>query len=215
MSVDPFIQSPTSTQSVNPYSYIMNNPLAGTDPTGYCSTGTRIKGNDAIGCSVAFDAGSGGSGKKKLEAKITNNGGNNYTASFQLDKKTTLEVDFKVNDIGSLGAKNAMWTDQYGDHSSIPAGFNGTETANNGFEGWGGGTPHMSDPAMAKAVQDGSGQAAFAGAVLLTGGALTAVIGAEATGLVFIAGSGGDMVDVALTRLPGANKAAQCAEINR
>ncbi|WP_044555666.1 RHS repeat domain-containing protein [Shewanella piezotolerans] len=37
MSVDPFIQSPTSTQSVNPYSYIMNNPLAGTDPTGYAS----------------------------------------------------------------------------------------------------------------------------------------------------------------------------------
>ncbi|MCK7632305.1 hypothetical protein M0D73_21070 [Shewanella putrefaciens] len=35
MSVDPFIQSPTSTQGVNPYSYIMNNPLAGTDPTGY------------------------------------------------------------------------------------------------------------------------------------------------------------------------------------
>ncbi|MBR9728086.1 hypothetical protein G3R48_08830, partial [Shewanella intestini] len=35
MSVDPFIQSPTSTQSVNPYSYIMNNPLSGTDPTGY------------------------------------------------------------------------------------------------------------------------------------------------------------------------------------
>ncbi len=38
MSVDPLIQSPTSTQSVNPYSYIMNNPLAGTDPTGYCGT---------------------------------------------------------------------------------------------------------------------------------------------------------------------------------
>nr|WP_088213134.1 RHS repeat-associated core domain-containing protein [Shewanella sp. Shew256] len=37
MSVDPFIQSPTSTQSVNPYSYIMNNPLAGTDPTGYAA----------------------------------------------------------------------------------------------------------------------------------------------------------------------------------
>ncbi|MCE9687665.1 hypothetical protein LZP73_15865 [Shewanella sp. AS16] len=74
MSVDPFIQSPTSTQSVNPYSYIMNNPLAGTDPTGYCSTGTHIKGGDAIGCSVAFDAGSGGSGKKKSEAKPTSNG---------------------------------------------------------------------------------------------------------------------------------------------
>ncbi|HAT43299.1 MAG TPA: hypothetical protein DCS87_16440 [Rheinheimera sp.] len=35
MSVDPFIQSPKSTQSVNGYSYVMNNPMAGTDPTGY------------------------------------------------------------------------------------------------------------------------------------------------------------------------------------
>jgi RHS repeat-associated protein len=53
LSVDPFIQSPTNSQSVNPYSYIMNNPLAGTDPTGYKSekiekravTGSRIKRN--------------------------------------------------------------------------------------------------------------------------------------------------------------------------
>ena len=35
LSVDPVIQSPTNSQSLNPYSYIMNNPLAGTDPTGY------------------------------------------------------------------------------------------------------------------------------------------------------------------------------------
>jgi hypothetical protein len=52
----------------------MNNPLAGTDPTGYCSTGTHIKGKDVAGCSVVFDAGSGGSGKKKSEAKVTSNG---------------------------------------------------------------------------------------------------------------------------------------------
>uniref|UniRef100_UPI0040487091 SpvB/TcaC N-terminal domain-containing protein n=1 Tax=Rheinheimera sp. TaxID=1869214 RepID=UPI0040487091 len=37
LSVDPIIQSPGNSQSLNPYSYIMNNPLAGTDPTGYCS----------------------------------------------------------------------------------------------------------------------------------------------------------------------------------
>ena len=37
LSVDPFIQSPGNSQSVNPYSYIMNNPLSGTDPTGYVS----------------------------------------------------------------------------------------------------------------------------------------------------------------------------------
>ncbi|WP_240036248.1 RHS repeat-associated core domain-containing protein [Pseudoalteromonas sp. A757] len=45
MSVDPMIQSPGDSQSINPYSYLMNNPLAGTDPTGYCAaaTGTHIK----------------------------------------------------------------------------------------------------------------------------------------------------------------------------
>lgn len=33
--VDPVIQFPLNSQSMNPYSYIMNNPLSGTDPTGY------------------------------------------------------------------------------------------------------------------------------------------------------------------------------------
>jgi pretoxin HINT domain-containing protein len=37
LSVDPFIQSPGNSQSMNPYSYIMNNPLAGMDPSGYVS----------------------------------------------------------------------------------------------------------------------------------------------------------------------------------
>ncbi|MFT5520803.1 MAG: hypothetical protein ACI9IA_001400, partial [Enterobacterales bacterium] len=36
-SVDPFIQDPGNSQSMNPYSYIMNNPLSGTDPSGYMS----------------------------------------------------------------------------------------------------------------------------------------------------------------------------------
>lgn len=35
LSVDPLVQSPLQTQSWNGYSYINNNPLAGTDPTGY------------------------------------------------------------------------------------------------------------------------------------------------------------------------------------
>jgi RHS repeat-associated protein len=35
LSVDPFIQMPGNSQSINPYSYGMNNPLAGTDPSGY------------------------------------------------------------------------------------------------------------------------------------------------------------------------------------
>jgi len=56
MSVDPFIQSPTNSQSINPYSYIMNNPLSGTDPTGYASCSV----DDAAGCQdVAEDLGKG------------------------------------------------------------------------------------------------------------------------------------------------------------
>jgi RHS repeat-associated protein len=34
-SIDPIIQSPGNSQSINGYSYIMNNPLSGTDPSGY------------------------------------------------------------------------------------------------------------------------------------------------------------------------------------
>ena len=35
MSVDPPIQGHGNSQGINPYSYIMNNPLGGTDPSGY------------------------------------------------------------------------------------------------------------------------------------------------------------------------------------
>jgi hypothetical protein len=35
VSADPYIQSPYNTQSYNRYSYVMNNPLKYTDPSGY------------------------------------------------------------------------------------------------------------------------------------------------------------------------------------
>ncbi|KZN52837.1 hypothetical protein N474_22445 [Pseudoalteromonas luteoviolacea CPMOR-2] len=38
LSVDPYIQYPENSQSINPYSYILNNPMAGVDPTGYRSS---------------------------------------------------------------------------------------------------------------------------------------------------------------------------------
>lgn len=47
LSVDPFIQEPGNSQSMNPYSYIMNNPLAGTDPSGY-----RACYEDSSNCTI-------------------------------------------------------------------------------------------------------------------------------------------------------------------
>lgn len=44
LSVDPVVQFPTNSQSLNPYSYILNNPLSGTDPSGF-----RIAGDDNSG----------------------------------------------------------------------------------------------------------------------------------------------------------------------
>lgn len=38
LSVDPLYQAPTNSQSINPYSYVMNNSLSLVDPTGYAST---------------------------------------------------------------------------------------------------------------------------------------------------------------------------------
>lgn len=35
LSVDPVIQNLSNSQAINPYSYILNNPLSGVDPTGY------------------------------------------------------------------------------------------------------------------------------------------------------------------------------------
>nr|WP_280938404.1 RHS repeat-associated core domain-containing protein [Thioflexithrix psekupsensis] len=37
LSADPFVQSPNNLQSLNRYSYVLNNPLSYTDPSGYFS----------------------------------------------------------------------------------------------------------------------------------------------------------------------------------
>jgi hypothetical protein len=39
MSADPFVPDPLNAQAWNRYSYVINNPLAFTDPNGYCFLG--------------------------------------------------------------------------------------------------------------------------------------------------------------------------------
>ncbi|MCF6264533.1 MAG: putative Ig domain-containing protein [Xanthomonadales bacterium] len=43
LQADPFVQAPKNSQSLNRYSYVFNNPLSNTDPTGYFSLSGFVK----------------------------------------------------------------------------------------------------------------------------------------------------------------------------
>ncbi|MFC7286537.1 RHS repeat domain-containing protein [Herminiimonas glaciei] len=52
MSADPYIRAPDNLQSYNRYSYVLNNPLMFTDPSGYFSLKKLIRGVVAIAVAV-------------------------------------------------------------------------------------------------------------------------------------------------------------------
>jgi RHS repeat-associated protein len=77
--VDPFIQFPLNSQSLNPYSYILNNPLSGTDPTGYAACGATIKDGEVCTVEITRGEKQAGSNITKSVTKtftVGNNGGN-------------------------------------------------------------------------------------------------------------------------------------------
>ncbi|MBQ4811522.1 RHS repeat-associated core domain-containing protein [Pseudoalteromonas luteoviolacea] len=109
MSVDPVIQSPKNSQSINPYSYIMNNPLAGTDPTGYCmaETGTRIKSCGDMKVDVKVDGNVVGSAVVKdvnFRSSASVNGALNQGASMV---SNAFSLSSSAADIGSPANTNA------------------------------------------------------------------------------------------------------------
>ncbi|TDF34611.1 hypothetical protein EYS14_22905 [Alteromonadaceae bacterium M269] len=83
MSVDPFIVEPTNSQAVNPYSYVMNNPLGFTDPSGYSAkevenqeftievenSGSRLKSEVTVSVGGSGIHLSGGNGAAQLTVK--------------------------------------------------------------------------------------------------------------------------------------------------
>ncbi|MFT5758322.1 MAG: RHS repeat-associated protein [Alteromonadaceae bacterium] len=99
MSVDPLIQGVGNSQGINPYSYIMNNPLGGTDPTGYNieevkATGSNIKGGFAGSRSSVSMPGNSQSGRARTSG-AEGQGTKNAVVAGQV--KTT-EIKSSAND---------------------------------------------------------------------------------------------------------------------
>jgi hypothetical protein len=115
MSVDPFIQSPTSTQSVNPYSYIMNNSLAGTDPTGYMGcAASRIE--SSCDCTLSRY---GGNGKADASSFGGNkSGGSRSNGSSAAGSKPTQTAQ-NINSVGSLQQNAGKQNQSYGNDANF------------------------------------------------------------------------------------------------
>lgn len=100
MSVDPVIVDPTNTQAINPYSYVMNNPLAYTDPSGYirvCDTLVACDGDQIM--DDTFNKTIGGLGGNSGSAGNSDSSSNGATGS------STLKLTGAPNDLADIGSE--------------------------------------------------------------------------------------------------------------
>lgn len=111
LTVDPVIQFPSNSQSLNPYSYLQNNPFTGTDPSGFCeaATGTHIKtcadvtANFADGSSRnlgSFNTRSSGDMGKAASIALP---GTNGADSMSFKGSTSTPANRQADDIGAGG----------------------------------------------------------------------------------------------------------------
>jgi len=110
LSVDPVFQFPTNTQSLNPYSYVLNNPLSATDPTGYTSNCTA---GQTTGCPPEGQSGSSSSQQSTTQhVSYTPTGSHiavsgNVTATAQANGNLAVSGDNKtLSNALSAGAKS-------------------------------------------------------------------------------------------------------------
>jgi hypothetical protein len=109
LSVDPIIGNPMSSQSLNPYSYLGNNPLSGRDPTGYeACTGSNIDRNDGSSCAGQGVSGGGFNNPSKDQltaaAASPNNGHQNQPT--QVVSQNAQEATASTN-IGTMNNPTA------------------------------------------------------------------------------------------------------------
>jgi RHS repeat-associated protein len=108
LSVDPFLQFPENSQSANPYSYILNNPMSGTDPTGYLSE-TDQEETDVINGGKAEEQ------KQEQEAKVKN-GQKNETRRAVRDNRS-------ANKVGTFAGSSSSSFGGYGNNGAFISGY--------------------------------------------------------------------------------------------
>lgn len=132
LSVDPLIHMEGGSQGINPYSYIMNNPLAGTDPTGYDPEKETIEVSkdaqvftDADGNNY-IDAGDGSGDLIKVDSVSgTNSQGANVTVGFGDNgavsnySSSQNGVNVSITDIGSQSQTAQVSFDSGGGAQSV------------------------------------------------------------------------------------------------
>ncbi|TCI04835.1 hypothetical protein EZV61_02355 [Corallincola luteus] len=213
LSVDPVIQAPENSQSLNPYSYIMNNPLAGTDPSGYYSV-VRVEGRihskqlanaDAAGAqsqmsgaiSVGMKSVSGSNGGK---SKGSNTDPGAKTATPAADIEST-----KDKPQGNEGGAYADDSEYLASSCSECRYFHGNDGGIAGSPRVGGLTPEQQLNISGNAAVE----AAVYGALIFSGMAVESLIvryiSADAIVLFNVASSGGDPENLVMMR--GANVA--------
>ncbi len=167
LSVDPFIQAPSSTQSINPYSYIMNNPLAGTDPTGYRA---QLR-DDFIGDVAGL---SGGVFQTTSLSAGSNNGSSptKNNASSSTNPSTSADIGSQAGIAGDNGGPT-------GSHNLGIETVNGKRFSVTATFGSSGGAGSIGGIAL------GGGATAMAGRQIVAGGS-----GNLVSGLKFIGGMG-------------------------
>jgi len=116
LSVDPFIQDPGNSQSLNPYSYIMNNPLAGTDPTGYKSETVEMKDDDKL---IKMDDGNtyldqGGDSLIKVDS-VTATSSNGSSTTVNMGSSGSTSDIGSQNNVAQNDSQSSQSSQSFGD----------------------------------------------------------------------------------------------------
>jgi RHS repeat-associated protein len=99
LSVDPMYQSPTNSQSINPYSYVMNNPLSLVDPSGYAAACTPDSSGSTTSCTATISDMKPGDSKTATVTTTSSSTGSH------IDSHSTVTGTVTMNKDGSVSVK--------------------------------------------------------------------------------------------------------------